>query len=734
MSSRNWLWLPLAAGLFLTPSARATIGGDYDGDGYVGRADYALWQPCLAGPLSAPPGACTVAADLDADGDIDLQDLSLLIRELGHLPMPLKDAQGNVIVAGSTVPYSGRHTCGDCHPVDTITNGSWFQDGRTDSAGNIDMRDDYNGDGRFWVKSGGRYGKWGQSFQFMLAAKDNTHPSQIDQTSFAWVRDCSGCHPGGGPGELDRDGERYYDPDTGEFGYEKLGRTAADVALDGDYSVQNYATGTVTLAPWNVTGTSGPDCLLCHRNDRPIVNGTDMSHGWRRAILATGAALVDNTGASVPAFAAAGTAGQGWFSNLVTGTSPPRLQIDYAVGLTNGSLMEDAGGALALSPSSVTWPPKDIACWGCHPFSTISGTTWFTDRDVHYRKFNRLNDADPNNDIPPLESRVCTVCHMGDINHNIGKGNSPQIHYRNDLDWQNQLTCRNCHLPRLSDGTANPLKHPDAPDVPGSTLIHNTDMYETLSCQFCHIPYPLVPCVVFRDITIPGTVGMSYDFYSADPLNPDDPDKSRWYPSFIQKADVDGVLRWFPASIWNTIYFADWDQKGTPEDLSDDIIAPIYTWRVAQAVGSSPLPVVTDDNGDGKLEINRPEEIHAYFQVLKGNDANGRQIAANPVLVKGKRVWYEDSAAPGGVNSFDPDGTGIPIEWYPYIWGMDHNVLPKEESLGYHANPAAGCTQCHRPLSLDSPVIDRLILVDPYAADGQPVYETVRHLTGLNPP
>ena len=69
------------------------------------------------------------------------------------------------------------------------------------------MHDDYFGDGRYWIKSAGRYGKWGQSFQFMLAAKDNTHASQIDQTTFAWIRDCSGCHSGGGQGEFDRDGQ-----------------------------------------------------------------------------------------------------------------------------------------------------------------------------------------------------------------------------------------------------------------------------------------------------------------------------------------------------------------------------------------------------------------------------------------------------------------------------------------------------------------------------------------------
>ena len=35
---------------------------------------------------------------------------------------------------------------------------------------------------------------------------------------------------------------------------------------------------------------------------------------------------------------------------------------------------------------------------------------------------------------------------------------------------------------------------------------------------------------------------------------------------------------------------------------------------------------------------------------------------------------------------------------------------------------------------MDSPVFDRLILVNPWGPDGQPVYQKVRTLTGMNPP
>ena len=758
----------IVPGLLTLCASQSKGSGDIDDNGYVGLVDYAWFEICFSysGPDIAPfVPECLDYFDLDADGDVDLADFAAFQRSMGHLPIPLKDTLGNVITVGSTRPYSGRHTCGECHDLNFVTNGFLFQQGRTDTDGDFIMKDDYYEDGRWWTKSSGRYGKWGQTFKYLLAAKDNTNESEMEQTAFAWIRDCGSCHPGGGPGEFDRDGQLLYNEVTGKFGYELLGQTAEDVALDGDYSVVDYSTGLVTPARWNVTGLSGPDCLRCHRAQRTIIDGVDMNFVWRKNILAAGEALVDNRGDPVPAFAAASTAGQGWFSDLELGmtmsnrqidgpfsaadaafleagqrdvtlrTTTPTLQINYWVGVADGSLLVDPYGALSLSPASVTWPPKDLACWACHPYKTITGTVWFDDSNVMYRKFNNLNDDDPTNDIPPEESRVCTVCHIGDLHHNFGRGNSFQIQYRNDLDWENLRDCRSCHLTRLPNGDANPGKHPEAPDVPGNTIIHFAEPYEVMSCQSCHIPYSLAPAVLFRDITIPGAVGTTSQYYSADPLDPSDPDKSRWYPALRWKEDVDGVMRLFPVNIWIMIYFGDWHQNGTPDELSDDIISPIFTWRFNQLI-PEPLPVVTDDNGDGQLEINRPQEILAYIQVLKGNDSHGQPVATNPVLVKGQRVWYEDPEAPDGVSYFEHEGTGIPMTWWPYLWGKDHNVRPKEESWGYTwlPRPTEGCRDCHRPWTLDSPVFDRKILIDPYGPDGQPVYTTVREMTGSNPP
>lgn len=741
------LGLSLCLALVSPPaSAQTTARYDFDDDGYVGPTDSAYFAACLSvsGPNRSPLfGECAPVFDAEGDSDVDLADFAGLQRSRGHLPIPLRDTAGLVLSIDSTDPYSGRQTCaGDCHAHDIshITDGLHFQQGRTDVDGNLDMRDDIFEDRRPWHFSRGRYGKWFNALE--MTSKTNNNESEFGMTTFMWVRDCMACHPGSGPGEFDRDGEWLYtyydDTEKFQFGYERFGKTADDVVFDGDYTVLNPSTGQVTPAPWEVTGLAGPDCLMCHRADRVVVNGETMNHTWRDVTLAAAENLVDDQRESVPAFEAAGTAGQGWFSNLeYEGQVASTLQIDYAIGVANGSLIADVedGGALSLSPESLTDRAADQVCARCH-FQTIQfAGVWFDTRDIHYSKFNNLSDEDPNNDIPPGKSTACNYCHPGDVSHNFAKGNSPTRFWRDELDWAPPFrSCRECHL------ADSAVRHPDAPEVPGLDYIpaHDGVMFERLSCQVCHIPYGVMPYTAVFDSTVSGSFGFipAGLFYSADPLNPADADKSRWYPPFVFKTDSDGVERLFPGGTIPTVYWGDWNQNGTPEDLTDDTISPVITWRIRQLTGGAPLAGVTDDNGDGLLEVNRPAEILPYIHLLKGNDSHGRQVAANPVLVKGKRVWHEDSSSADLISSFEHIGKGIAMEdWSPYIYGIDHNVLAKEEAWGYPVtHPESGCPDCHSPDAHTSPVFDRLVLVDPCDANGQPVYQTVRELTGLNPP
>ena len=238
-----------------------------------------------------------------------------------------------------------------------------------------------------------------------MAGKQNVSESQIDKTSFFFTGQCGVCHPGGGPGEYDRDDQLYFDRKSGQFGYELLGKQPADVVLDGDYAMLDPGTGNLMAAPWNVTGVSEPDCLLCHRGQRTIENGVDMNGFWRQATLRGMAKLLDRGAQSVPAYAAAPTAAQGWHSDFQLASLPPgkpptaaTLQIDYQVGLDDGSLKLDGAGKLEFAGRMLAERPLDYACWSCHATPDLKkrGRVWFDPaEDVHYAAFNRLDDKDP---------------------------------------------------------------------------------------------------------------------------------------------------------------------------------------------------------------------------------------------------------------------------------------------------------------------------------------------------
>ena len=135
--------------------------------------------------------------------------------------------------------------------------------------------------------------------------------------------------------------------------------------------------------------------MYCHRANRPLTTTPygviDEIKHHREAALGAGTEMKDNAGNPVPAFAAAATAAQGWFSNIeiIQDGFVPRattLQIDYSVGVADGSLVERADGTVALDLDALTVQPPDRACWACHSQKeSINGMVWFDGSpDVHY--------------------------------------------------------------------------------------------------------------------------------------------------------------------------------------------------------------------------------------------------------------------------------------------------------------------------------------------------------------
>ncbi len=80
-------------------------------------------------------------------------------EDFEHPEIVLLDYEGNDVALDGTVPYSPRNTCGECHDYDAITLAYHFQQGRTDSHGNLLVNDDKDPK-KPWLISHGMYGKW----------------------------------------------------------------------------------------------------------------------------------------------------------------------------------------------------------------------------------------------------------------------------------------------------------------------------------------------------------------------------------------------------------------------------------------------------------------------------------------------------------------------------------------------------------------------------------------------
>jgi hypothetical protein len=170
-------------------------------------------------------------------------------------PLVLKDEAGEVInpVKGINAdrPYSPRQTCtgAGCHDYEKITEGYHFTQGAGEAATQEQKQR------MAWPSSPGNFGgSWCSPAPLYryLSPKQNSSAQTIDLTAFTFFTSpCGSCHPGGGPAEFDRTGNRYdhwmQDARNGLS-------PGADNGLDGDYYKSR----------WSETGVMEADCLLCH--------------------------------------------------------------------------------------------------------------------------------------------------------------------------------------------------------------------------------------------------------------------------------------------------------------------------------------------------------------------------------------------------------------------------------------------------------------------------------------
>ncbi|HAX94434.1 MAG TPA: hypothetical protein DCY25_10920, partial [Bacteroidales bacterium] len=346
-------------------------------------------------------------------------------------PFYLKDEGGNSIDPVHNInadkPYSPKQTCGtkNCHDYNKITEGFHFTQGKGEKVPELFAKR-YN-----WVSSPGNYGgTWCSPAPLyrQLASKKNDNARMIDMTSFDFVTaTCGTCHPGGGPLEYDRGGNRY-----DEYMKKQGMKSGDDNDLDGDYF----------KARWIDTGVIEADCLLCHMPEYNF-KGRNKQLGNLN-------------------FKWAATAGSG-FGNVdgsIKDSKP--VKVDY-----DKSKFDEEGKVIVhIAPG-----PRNETCLQCH-------------RKPDWKK--RGAAFSPRTDVHIAAGLRCIDCHAAGSNsvdkrirgkevHQFGKGDDPSGWVRNDLD-NSMRTCESCHI----EGWRNAPKASHAWLPP----FH----METLSCQACHIP------------------------------------------------------------------------------------------------------------------------------------------------------------------------------------------------------------------------------------------------------
>ncbi len=409
-----------------------------------------------------------------------------------------------------------------------------------------------------------------------MAKKINRNLSEIDKSSFFIVQNCGTCHPGGGLGEYDRKGNLYYNEETKKFGYELSGD---DPVLDGDYtpfSMGNPHYG----APWDRSGVSEADCLICHLK----------GYQWKER----GATLRGGF------FKYGPTVGAGWATAKLSQDESGKLKVDEV----NVDYSKKEIADFDHLDLQIVRRPPDENCWSCHATSDGKkrGRQWSPETDIH--KVKDLN---------------CVSCHPSDRDHNFAKGNTLQETVRDDLD-NTMHSCEDCHY-KGKDRKAPRYKHPFSPRH-----------MKRIACQTCHIPFLTASADLVYDHASTGgtTIYDTSKFLSSDPL---DPKKSIlganpniWYPTI---REFKGKI--IPAKSLVIIYWGDLDEK-------TNVVKPIFLWKIRELK----KPPLKDDDRDGIPEINSLDEIKTFLKTLKGKDKFGNPLANHPALIKGGFLYQLD--------------------------------------------------------------------------------------------
>jgi hypothetical protein len=596
-------------------------------------------------------------------------------------PFPLRDEAGNVIDPARRLnadkPYSPKQTCAaaGCHDYAKVTAGFHFTQGKGEALP-AEYASRYN-----WVTFPGNYGgNWCSPAPLyrQLAPKTNPSARSIDMTSFDFVTaTCGNCHPGGGPLEFDRDGRRYdermRDPASGLV-------SGADNGFDGDYF----------RARWSETGVIEADCLLCHmpEYDLKTRNSQLAALNFR--------------------WAATAGAGFGGVIGMVSAGDDPVVRYDPSTFDGDGNVL------VHIAPE-----PRNETCLGCHakPDWKKRGASFAVRTDVHMKAGLRCVDCHT------AGSRAEDPRIRGREEHHIGKGDDPSGWVRNDLDG----TVRNCEFCHLEGRAGAPRASHDwlAP-------LH----LDKISCQACHVPTRAVKSAAVQASDV---------FNPAPRISPPpkkiwafyDQERAFWnhygdlelFTAKDQPTDVSRptLVRYkgkiYPANRVHSAWVG-FEEDGKP-GLNQLFMKDFYQmWMQHRADPGSKFPElsrIADDDGDGMIEVNRPEEIDALLTATRA------YLEATGFPLEGRRlVWVSDSRAYRSATDFrDLSRAGHEATAYASVYKFSHDIAPARAALG-----AGGCPDCHRP---GSTFFQGATLDSPFGGpDGRPRWAANAEILGLS--
>ncbi|RJP75660.1 MAG: formate dehydrogenase subunit gamma [Candidatus Abyssobacteria bacterium SURF_17] len=494
-------------------------------------------------------------------------------------------------------------------------------------------------------------------------------------TSFEFTVQCAVCHPGGGPMELDRNGNRY---DTYMLDPANEMTSGADNNFDGDYY----------KARWAETGVLEADCLICHL---PSYDKKDRDQ------------QVDRLN-----FKWAATAGAGFaeVSGAVKDGVPATVKY-------NRNLFDSDG---SVKIPIVKEPPSRV-CMQCHHETDWKkkGTAWTTRTDVHIRAGLRCVDCHP------AGSNATDLRIAGKEVHQFAKGDDPGALVRDDLD-NTMMSCEECHA----------KGHLGAP-VPQHAAFPPLHL-KKISCQTCHMPERQIKAALVQDSTVWNSGPFIpfgkriWSYYGPDML----PwnfygEKARFTSEFQPTAPYKPFLEWYKGKIYplSKLYpvWVGIEAEGQTALGQPLMRQMVKMWSRHKADPSSypKLSVIRDDNDDGYADINRPEEISAIIDSVtealreEGATLEGKQV----VFVNGDKLYR----SPGQYRVLEKHS----YEYSPYgsVFKLSHDVAPAKAALG-----SKGCTECH---TTNSHFFAAAALRDPFTTEGfritAPMHEDLGYST-----